>query len=96
MHKHMILFLLALSILVLAPQPFLVAQASSNQATGVVQGQADPTAQPAPTAQAGQRKRLEAPPLRPQAAALLIGVNLAIAAGIVLLAWFLRRRQQRR
>lgn len=85
-----------LCVFTFAPQPFVVAQAGQHAVINSVQAQITATAQPAATAQAGQRKRVEAPPLRPQAAALLIGINLAIAAGIVVLAWFLRRRQQRR
>jgi len=55
-----------------------------------------PTSPAAATPQQGsQRKRLEAPPLQPQAAALLIGINLLVAAGIVGFAFALRRRRQR-
>ena len=76
----------------LAPQ----AWAASSPRIGAVQ-QAAPT--PAPTATAAnsvRRDRIEAPQLRPQAAALLIGANLLVALAVVVLAWFLRRRGLRR
>lgn len=79
-----------------APLGMQPAQAAPRHAISAQQP--DPTAAPAPTAaqQTGQRKRLEAPPLRPGAAGLLIVVNLALALGVVMLALALRRRQQRR
>ncbi|KAB8142017.1 hypothetical protein F8S13_15820 [Chloroflexia bacterium SDU3-3] len=54
-----------------------------------------PTSPAATPQQGSQRKRLEAPPLQPQAAGLLIGINLLVAAGIVGFAFALRRRRQR-
>ena len=76
----------------LAPQ----AQAASSLRIGAVQ-QAAPTPAPATTAaNSGRRDRIEAPQLRPQAAALLIGANLLVALAVVVLAWFLRRRGVRR
>ncbi|MBC8164030.1 MAG: hypothetical protein H7Z42_22700 [Roseiflexaceae bacterium] len=78
----------------LLPMPAAATQVSSG--TNQVQPQATATPAPQATAQSGQRRRLEAPPLAPQVAGLLIGINLLIAAGIVLLAFVMRRRKQRR
>lgn len=76
--------LIVLSVALTTAAPIL---AQSGAGTGL---QAAPTA--APTA--APRKRLEAPPLRPRAAALLIGSNLLLAVGVVALAFYLRRRQR--
>ena len=72
--------LIVLSVALTTAAPIL---AQSGAGTGL---QAAPTAAP--------RKRLEAPPLRPRAAALLIGSNLLLAVGVVALAFYLRRRQR--
>lgn len=85
--------LLLASALLPGPQ---FARAAYVPLTQHVAQQPAPTAAPSATQQSGRRERIEAPPLRPQAAALLIGANLLLAVAVVMLAWVLRRRQQRR
>lgn len=77
------------------PGGVLAAQSARSGQIAASQADATPTpaAQPSPTA--APRRGLEAPPLPPTTGAVLVLINLLLALGVVLFAFYLRRRQRR-
>lgn len=92
--QHLLLIAF-LSLALVTTGKLLFATHVSYAASAFTQ-QPQPTVAPSATQSSGRRERIEAPPLRPQAAALLIGANLVLGVGIVVFAFLWRRRNQRK